>query len=131
MENNISNDKNKVSLFQRISNFFKSIFKPNKNLQLNEGAMELNPIDKSKSNFWKNIRLEEDLEDRELIEIQRKFITKEISISDLTNQQVIDLTALYRRQRDRIIRKIEQIQAETEIINQNIARLRGEIPQEE
>ena len=131
MENNISNDKNKVSLFQKISSFFKSIFKSNKNLQLREGTMELNSVDKSKNDFWKNIRLEEDLEDRELIEIQRKFITKEISISDLTNQQIIDLTELYRRQRDRIIRKTEQIQAETEIINQNIARLRGEIPQEE
>ena len=130
MENNISNDKEKVSFFKKISNFFRAIFKQNKNLQLAEGKTELNSIDKAKNDFWKNIRLEEDLEDRELIETQRKFITKEISMADLTEQQIIDLTALYKRQTERLVRKTEQIQAETDILNEKIARLKGEISQE-
>lgn len=132
MINYLSSNKEKNSLWKRISNFFKSIFFKNriKEIEDTTRSYEINPIEKSKSNFWKNIRIEEELEDKELLELQRKFINKEISMNELTEQQISDLTALYKRQTERILRKTEQIKAETEIINAKIARLKGQIPEE-
>lgn len=131
MENNISNDKEKVSFWGKLKNFFKSIFSSNKNKALNEASkLEVNPIEKSKQDFWRNVKLEEELEDKDLLELQRKYMNKEITSSELTDEQIIKLTALYNRQIERIVRKTEQIEAETEMINAKIARIKGQISEE-
>ena len=121
----------KTSIINKILGFFKSIFSPNKMKALSEkNTFETNSIDKAKNNFWKNVRIEEELEDKELLELQRKVTNKEISLEELTDEQVSNLADLYKRQIERIIRKTEQIEAETEIINAKIARIKGETIEE-
>lgn len=130
MENK-SNENKKISFWNKLKNLIKTVFSFNKNKALNEPpTVQMNPIEKSKQNFWKNVKLEEELEDKDLLELQRKFMTKEILLNDLTDEQVIKLTALYNRQIERIVRKTEQIEAETELINAKIARIRGQISEE-
>lgn len=131
MKENISNDEKKESFFKKIWSFIRSIFTSNKETKaLDKGKLEINPVDKAKNDFWKNIKIEEELEDKELLELQRKYMNKEISVEDLTDDQIVKLTALYNRQTERIIRKTEQIEAETEIINAKIARMTGNISEE-
>lgn len=113
----------KVSILEKISSYFKALFHKKPKI---EPQKELTEIEKSKNNFWKNIKLEEKLEDQELLELQRKVATKEINIEDLEIEEIKRLTELYKRQTERIVRKIEEVEAEAEIINMKISRLKGE-----
>lgn len=114
-------EEEKVSIFRKISRFFKKIFEKKEQ----PPQKELNEIEKSKQNFWKNIKIEENLEDAKLLELQRKLNNKEVNPEDLSIEEIESLTALYNRQTERIVRKIEEIEAETQIINDKIARLNG------
>lgn len=114
-------EEEKVSIFRKISRFFKKIFVKKKQ----PPQKELTEIEKSKQNFWKNIKIEENLEDAKLLELQRKLNNKEVNPEDLSIKEIESLTALYNRQTERIVRKIEEIEAETQIINDKIARLNG------
>lgn len=114
-------EKEKVSIFRKIARFFKKIFGKKEQ----PPQKELTEIEKSKQNFWKNIKIEENLEDAKLLELQRKLNNKEVNPEDLSIEEIESLTALYNRQTERIVRKIEEIEAETQIINDKIARLNG------
>lgn len=114
-------EEEKVSIFRKISRFFKKIFGKKEQ----PPQKELTEIEKSKQNFWKNIKIEENLEDVKLLELQRKLNNKEVNPEDLSIEEIESLTALYNRQTERIVRKIEEIEAETQIINDKIARLNG------
>lgn len=114
-------EKEKNSIFKSISLFFKKIFGKKEQ----QPQKELTEIEKSKQNFWKNIKIEEELEDRRLLELQIKVNNKEVNPEDLSIEEIKDLTSLYNRQTERIVRKIEEIEAETQIINARIARLNG------
>lgn len=114
-------DEEKNSIFRKISRFFKKIFGKKEQ----QPQKELTEIEKSKQNFWKNIKIEENLEDAKLLELQRKLNNKEVNPEDLSIEEIESLTALYNRQTERIVRKIEEIEAETQIINDKIARLNG------
>lgn len=114
-------EEEKVSIFRKISRFFKKIFEKKEQ----PPQKELTEIEKSKQNFWKNIKIEENLEDAKLLELQRKLNNKEVNPEDLSIEEIESLTALYNRQTERIVRKIEEIEAETQIINDKIARLNG------
>lgn len=114
-------EEEKVSIFRKISRFFKKIFGKKEQ----PPQKELTEIEKSKQNFWKNIKIEENLEDAKLLELQRKLNNKEVNPEDLSIEEIESLTALYNRQTERIVRKIEEIEAETQIINDKIARLNG------
>ena len=46
-------------------------------------------------------------ENPELLELQRKFEAKEILMREMTDEQLIELTALYKRQIEEINRDIE------------------------
>ncbi len=114
-------EEEKVSIFRKIARFFKKIFGKKEQ----PPQKELTEIEKSKQNFWKNIKIEENLEDAKLLELQRKLNNKEVNPEDLSIEEIESLTALYNRQTERIVRKIEEIEAETQIINDKIARLNG------
>lgn len=114
-------EEEKVSIFRKIARFFKKIFEKKEQ----PPQKELTEIEKSKQNFWKNIKIEENLEDVKLLELQRKLNNKEVNPEDLSIEEIESLTALYNRQTERIVRKIEEIEAETQIINDKIARLNG------
>lgn len=114
-------EEEKVSIFRKIARFFKKIFEKKEQ----PPQKELTEIEKSKQNFWKNIKIEENLEDAKLLELQRKLNNKEVNPEDLSIKEIESLTALYNRQTERIVRKIEEIEAETQIINDKIARLNG------
>ena len=114
-------EEEKVSIFRKIARFFKKIFEKKEQ----PPQKELTEIEKSKQNFWKNIKIEENLEDTKLLELQRKINNKEVKPEDLSIEEIESLTALYNRQTERIVRKIEEIEAETQIINDKIARLNG------
>ena len=114
-------EEEKVSIFRKIARFFKKIFEKKEQ----PPQKELTEIEKSKQNFWKNIKIEENLEDAKLLELQRKINNKEVKPEDLSIEEIESLTALYNRQTERIVRKIEEIEAETQIINDKIARLNG------
>ncbi len=114
-------EEEKVSIFRKIARFFKKIFEKKEQ----PPQKELTEIEKSKQNFWKNIKIEENLEDAKLLELQRKLNNKEVNPEDLSIEEIESLTALYNRQTERIVRKIEEIEAETQIINDKIARLNG------
>lgn len=114
-------EEEKVSIFRKIARFLKKIFEKKEQ----PPQKELTEIEKSKQNFWKNIKIEENLEDAKLLELQRKLNNKEVNPEDLSIEEIESLTALYNRQTERIVRKIEEIEAETQIINDKIARLNG------
>ena len=114
-------EEEKVSIFRKIARFFKKIFEKKEQ----PPQKELTEIEKSKQNFWKNIKIEENLEDAKLLELQRKLNNKEVNPEELSIEEIESLTALYNRQTERIVRKIEEIEAETQIINDKIARLNG------
>lgn len=114
-------EEEKVSIFRKIALFFKKIFGKKEQ----QPQKELTEIEKSKQNFWKNIKIEEELEDKKLLELQIKVNNNEVNPEDLSIEEIKSLTALYDRQTERIVRKIEEIEAETQIINAKIARLNG------
>ena len=114
-------EEEKVSIFRKIARFFKKIFEKKEQ----PPQKELTEIEKSKQNFWKNIKIEENLEYAKLLELQRKLNNKEVNPEELSIEEIESLTALYNRQTERIVRKIEEIEAETQIINDKIARLNG------
>ena len=100
----------KISLFEKIKNNIKRLFGVK---QEEIKQPEIQPIKEaiSKTNFKEEIKFEEDLEKKKLLEIQRKLeeggITLELATKltkDLTSEEKVNLLELYKAQ----INKLEE-----------------------
>lgn len=109
---------NENSLFYKIKSFFLKLFRGKKNA-LNEFSIipiEKNEIqsDKRKDDFIESIRNVEN-EQTKLLKLQEQFDNRKIEKSQLSKEQIADLTALYKKQindleqsNERRINKIRQ-----------------------
>lgn len=99
----------KDGFFTKIKKWLKSLFKKSDKTEVkNEMSNSI-----KENNFKESIKMTED-EDTKLLELQRRYRRGEIAESDLTEQQIDDLSELYDRQ-------IEELKKTIEIKEQKIA----------
>jgi len=92
----------KDGFFGKIKNFFKNLFGKSAKVEV---ANEAEDTAKA-NNFKESIKMIED-EDSKLLELQRRYRRGEIAESDLTEQQIDDLSELYDRQIAELKKSIE------------------------
>ena len=100
----------KEGIFGKIKNFFKGLFR--KNTAIEEA--EEQTVNTVKENEFKETIKKIDDEDTKLLELQRRYRRGEVAESDLTEQQIDDLSELYDRQ-------IEELKKSIELKEQKIA----------
>ena len=98
------------NIFSKIIGFFKKIFGKKEVVEAPIVEEKIEKEDKKinnrESEFLRYIQINKK-EDPELLELQRKFEAKEILMREMTDEQLIELTALYKRQIEDINRDIE------------------------
>lgn len=102
----------KESFFNKVKNFFKGLFKKKEENVINNE----NDIAKDENNFKENIKIveEEETEEMKILELQRRYRRGEIAESDLTEEQIDDLGALYDRQIAALKKIIEEKEMQIE-----------------
>ena len=96
-------EKEKVSLFGKIKNFFKNLFGKNKK----EEVVEESIVEKENNNeFKESIKMTED-EETKLLELQERYRRGEIGPNDLTEEQIDALCELYDKQIDELNKSIK------------------------
>lgn len=117
-------------MFNKLFNFFKNLFKPKKALpapdevpieESNSIDNTIDNVEKSNDNqdFKSEIKVEEKQEDPELLDLQERFESNQIKITDLTNEQLNALNELYTRQIDALTKKIDNVTTEINILEQS------------
>ena len=98
------------NIFSKIIGFFKKIFGKKEVVEAPIVEEKIEKEDKKinnrESDFLRYIQINKK-ENPELLELQRKFEAKEILMREMTDEQLIELTALYKRQIEEINRDIE------------------------
>ena len=100
----------KEGFFGKIKNFFKNLFNRSAKVETQNEVVE---TVKENNNFKESIKMTE-YEDIKLLELQRRYRRGEIAESDLTEQQIDDLSELYDRQ-------IEELKKSIAVKEQKIA----------
>ena len=100
----------KEGIFGKIKKFFKGLFR--KNTAIEEKKEQT--VNTVKENEFKETIKKIDDEDTKLLELQRRYRRGEVAESNLTEQQIEDLSKLYDRQ-------IEELKKSIELKEQKIA----------
>lgn len=109
MNTNEFAEEKKQNVFYKIINFIKNIFKSDKALPapdvLSEEIPDINSVfdDKniqSESSKTENLEINNIQEDFELLDLQAKFESNEIALSELSDEDLNNLNNLYIRQID-------------------------------
>lgn len=99
MNNNLPIKKEDGNIFTKIKTFFKTVFKLNNNVPNYNYAVEQGDVISIKNNdFASPIRIEENNEEKELLQLQEKFEQGLIQEEDLSQEQVDKLEQLYNKQ---------------------------------
>ena len=114
----------KESFFSKVKNFFKGLFKKKVKETTNETVNDETTSVTENNSFKDDIKVveEEQSEDMKIIELQRRYRRGEIAESDLTKEQIEDLSDLYDRQIEalrKVIEEKEQQIAESKIEKKN------------
>lgn len=103
MNNNLPVIKEENGFFTKIKMFFKTLFRLNNNIPNYSLAVEQGDYMNIKDNgFAKSLRVEENLEEKELLKLQEKFENGLITEEELTEEQVDGLEQLYNKQIDKL-----------------------------
>lgn len=101
-EKNLVESKNENGFFTKLKNFFRNLFSKNTEKSLNYDVAENNKVEidgSKKSEFVDSIKVDNTVEaDEEVLELQRKLRANEITMNDLTEEQVDKLIDLYDKQ---------------------------------
>lgn len=86
----------KQSIFEKITDFFRKIFKNNKerNNVTSYQAVEINKDDK-KQDFQNSIKVERDLEEERLLNLQKQFENNIITEEEISENDKVELKGLY------------------------------------
>lgn len=103
MNNNLPVIKEESVFFTKIKMFFKTIFKlnnnaPNYNLAVEQGGY----MNIKNNDFSQSLRVEENLEEKELLKLQEKFENGLVTEEELTEEQVDKLEQLYNKQIEKL-----------------------------
>ena len=103
MNNNLPVIKEESGFFTKIKMFFKTLFKlnnnaPNYNLAVEQGGY----MNIKNNDFSHSLRVEENLEEKELLKLQEKFESGLVTEEELTEEQVDKLEQLYNEQIDKL-----------------------------
>ena len=115
------------SIFSKIVGFFKRLFGKEEVVVapiVEEKISEEKKVSNRESDFLSYIQIDKK-ENPELMELQRKFEAKEILMSEMSNEQLIELTALYNRQTNELKREIENKKTRIGMLK---FKLTGQIP---
>lgn len=103
MNNNLPVIKEDNVFFTKIKVFFKTLFRLNNNVPNYSLAVEQGNYMNIKDNdFAKCLKVEENLEEKELLKLQEKFENGLITEEELTEEQVDRLEQLYNKQIDKL-----------------------------
>lgn len=86
----------KQSIFEKITDFFRKIFKNNKerNNITSYQSVEINKDDK-KQDFQNSIKVERDLEEERLLNLQKQFENNIITEEEISENDKVELKGLY------------------------------------
>ena len=86
----------KQSIFEKITDFFRKIFKNNKerNNVTSYQSVEINKDDK-KQDFQNSIKVEPDLEEERLLNLQKQFENNIITEEEISENDKVELKGLY------------------------------------
>lgn len=115
------------SIFSKIVGFFKRLFGKEEVVVapiVEQKISEEKKVSNRESDFLSYIQIDKK-ENPELMELQRKFEAKEILMSEMSNEQLIELTALYNRQTNELKREIENKKTRIGMLK---FKLTGQIP---
>lgn len=115
------------SIFSKIVGFFKRLFGKEEVVVapiVEEKISEEKKVSNREPDFLSYIQIDKK-ENPELMELQRKFEAKEILMSEMSNEQLIELTALYNRQTNELKREIENKKTRIGMLK---FKLTGQIP---
>ena len=108
--------KSEKSIFKKIKNFLGNLFSKKDKTAKDEISEERIIEPKEDNKFKENIKIIE-IEERELLELQRKFHTGAIAKGDLTDAQIDALADLYDKQILAIKESIKRVEKEIEESN--------------
>ena len=101
-EKNLIEKKEKVSIFGKIKNFFKSLFSKKQ-----EEVVEEEPVSQEvNDDFRETIKMTED-EETKLLDLQNRYRRGEIGENDLTEEQIDALCDLYDKQIEELKKSIK------------------------
>lgn len=99
MNNNLPVIKEKDTIFTKIKIFFKNLFNANNNVQNYSFAGEKGEImNNTNRSFADGLKIKENKEEQELLELQKKFENGLITEEELTEEQINKLEQLYNEQ---------------------------------
>ena len=109
----------KKSIYYKIINFFKNLFKNQKddNLLLNEATN--NVYDNPKSDFIDNLKVNKK-EDESLLELQYRFEKNDIDLLSISSEEINNLDKLYDRQIQELENKLNDKKINLAIKKRNI-----------
>ena len=113
-EKNLIEKEEKITLFGKIKNFFKNLFgKKQVVVEENEEIEEVT-VNEPINDFKESIKMTE-IDEEQLLELQKRYRKGEIAPNDLTDEQIDALCDLYDKQIEEIkqsIKRKEEIIAE-------------------
>ena len=116
MEKNKSLKVNNENIFRKLLHFIKKIFdKQASNKSYSKMNTPSDSEDNSKNTFLENIQvIHSDI--GELLDLQKKYENNEITLYDLSQEQLYELNILYQRQIVKLKKQITDAQTEIKIV---------------
>ena len=116
-------EEKKTSIFSKISNFIKRFFKPKQALPAPETVDDLESsaenisaeettTSEAKKEFMAEIKAEPKEENPELLDLQQKFESNQIQLTQLSDEELLNLNNLYERQIDDLKKKLDNTKTE-------------------
>lgn len=90
-------EKNEENIFGKIKNFFKNLF-GKKEVDVNNISNEELEMEMEKSEYFRNSIRNIEVDENNIFELQRRYHSGEISVEELTDEQIDVLCDLYDEQ---------------------------------
>jgi len=110
--------ENKENIFTRFINFIKRMFGREEPKQI-PAKTEAITKQEPKSNFLDEVRLYKE-EDPTLLKLQKQYEKSEIDLCVMSNEQIHDLSSLYKRQVSELKKKLNDKKTELSIMQHKI-----------
>jgi len=121
-------EEKKPGIFSKISNFIKRLFKTKQALpapeiadNIEESVENISTEEVStaevKADFIAEIKAEPKKEDPELLDLQQKFESNQIKLTQLSDEELHNLNDLYERQIDDLKKKLDNTKTEISMAN--------------
>lgn len=112
--------ENKYSqrIFYRFVNFINKIFGKKVEQEV-LGSSEISEKKEAKSDFFDEIRIYNE-ENKELLDLQRKYENKEVSLGMMSNEEIHELNLLYKRQVSDLMEKLNDKKAQLAVMKNKI-----------